>query len=348
MKQAVMTEPGKIRFQEVPVPEIRDNEVLVKVMSIGVCGSDIHVYHGKHPYTPYPVVQGHEVSCEVVKAGSAVSGFRKGEKVTIEPQVSCGTCYACRNGLYNICDSLKVLGFQTTGTASDYFAVPAAKLVRLPATLPHDEGAMIEPLAVGVRAVKQAGDIRGKKVLVFGAGPIGNLVAQTARGMGAAKVMITDLNDFRLEKARTCGVELTVNPKNTPLEEAVVEAFGAYERADVIFECVGVNATMESAIQIARKGTPIVVVGVFGEKACLDMARVNENELKLLGTARYVIEDFEEAKRLVESGAVKLGPLVTDVFSFDRYDDAYRKIEKEPATTMKVIVRVNEKGAADE
>jgi len=348
MKQAVMIKPEEIEFQEVPVPAIQDDEVLVKVMCIGVCGSDIHVYHGKHPYTSYPVVQGHEVSCEVVKTGAKVKGFNRGDRVTIEPQVSCGTCYACQNGLYNICDSLKVLGFQTTGTASDFFSVPAAKLVKLPQEMSHNEGAMIEPLAVGVRAVNQAGDIRGKKVLVYGAGPIGNLVAQTAKGKGAAKVMIVDINDFRLKKALECGIDFAVNSNEQDLEKAVTEAFGAYEKADLIFECVGANTTMESAIKIARKGTTIVVVGVFGEKACLDMAQVNENELKLLGTARYVIEDFEEAKGLIESGAVKLAPLVTDVFSFSDYNAAYQKIQKEPETTMKVLIRVNEEGVSDE
>jgi len=207
---------------------------------------------------------------------------------------------------------------------------------------------MMEPLSVGVRAVKQAGDMKGKKVLVFGAGPIGNLVAQTAKGMGASKVMIVDLNEFRLTKAGECGIDRMVNPAEQDLETAVIDYFGADARADVIFECVGANATMEAAINIARKGTPIVVVGVFGEKATLDMARVNENELKILGTARYVIEDFEEAKELVASGAVKLAPLVTDVFAFTDYDDAYQKIQKDPGTTMKVIVRVNEKGVGDE
>lgn len=116
MLQAVMTKPGKIEFNEVPVPEVGSNDVLIRMMSIGVCGSDIHVWHGKHPYTCYPVVQGHEVSGEVIKVGSAVSGFAPGDRVTIQPQVVCGRCYPCHHGDYHICDELKVMGFQTTGT----------------------------------------------------------------------------------------------------------------------------------------------------------------------------------------------------------------------------------------
>lgn len=341
MRQAVMTAPGSISFRDVPIPEIKDDEVLVKVMEIGVCGSDVHVYHGLHPYTPYPVVQGHEVSCEVERIGKNVAGFAAGDKVTIEPQVSCGTCHACRHGLYNICDKLKVIGFQAAGTASDFFAVPAGKLVKLPKTMTHSEGAMIEPLSVAVRAVKQAGNMAGKKVLVLGAGPIGNLVAQTAKGLGAAEVMISDLNEFRLTKARECGIRYTVNPSKQDLSAEVIDKFGADERADAIFECVGVGATMDAAIDIARKGTPIVVVGVFGKKCPVDLAKVNENELKLIGTARYVMEDFETAKDLVSLKKVNLAPLVSNVFDFLEYDAAYKLIHDNPENTMKVIVRIH-------
>ena len=139
MRQAVMASPGSIEINEVDKPEPREGEVLVKVMSIGVCGSDVHVYHGLHPYTSYPVVQGHEASCVVEKSGPGVSGFDPGTRVTIEPQVSCGQCYSCRTGLYNICDKLKVIGFQTTGCASDYYIVPADKLVELDLPLPAYE-----------------------------------------------------------------------------------------------------------------------------------------------------------------------------------------------------------------
>ena len=190
MLQQVMTNPGEIIFREVPVPEIKDNQVLVKIMNIGICGSDIHVYHGKHPFTKYPVTQGHEVSGEVVKTGDAVTEFHVGQKVTIEPQVYCGHCYPCRHGKYNLCEELKVMGFQTTGTASEYFAVDASKVTPIPEDMSYEEGAMIEPLAVAVHGVKQMGDVTGMNIVVIGAGPIGNLVAQSAKGMGAAKVMI--------------------------------------------------------------------------------------------------------------------------------------------------------------
>ena len=143
MLQQVMTNPGEITFREVPVPEVKDDQVLVKIRNIGICGSDIHVYHGKHPFTKYPVTQGHEVSGEIAEIGKNVSGFQIGQKVTIEPQVYCGHCYPCRHGKYNLCEELKVMGFQTTGTASEYFAVDASKVTPIPEDMSYEEGAMI-------------------------------------------------------------------------------------------------------------------------------------------------------------------------------------------------------------
>lgn len=225
MLQQVMTNPGEITFREVPVPEVKDDQVLVKIRNIGICGSDIHVYHGKHPFTKYPVTQGHEVSGEIAEIGKNVSGFQIGQKVTIEPQVYCGHCYPCRHGKYNLCEELKVMGFQTTGTASEYFAVDASKVTPIPEDMSYEEGAMIEPLAVAVHGVKQMGDVKGMNITVIGAGPIGNLVAQTAKGMGAAKVMITDVSDLRLEKAKECGIDVCVNTLHKDFGEAMVEAF---------------------------------------------------------------------------------------------------------------------------
>ncbi len=230
-------------FREIPTPEPQKGEVLIKIMKIGVCGSDIHVYHGEHPFTSYPVTQGHEVSGEIAKVGEGVEGFTPGQKVTIQPQVVCGQCHPCRHGKYNLCESLKVMGFQTTGVASHYFAVDAAKVTPLPQEMSFDEGAMIEPLAVAVHAVRRAGDVTGQKIAVLGAGPIGILVAQTAKGMGAESVMITDISDVRLAKAKECGVDFCVNTKTADFGESMIENFGP-DKADVIYDCAGNNITM--------------------------------------------------------------------------------------------------------
>ncbi len=341
MLQQVMTAPGVIEFKEVPVPEIGDDQVLIKIMKIGVCGSDIHVYHGEHPFTSYPVTQGHEVSGEITKIGKNVTGFTVGQKVTIQPQVVCGKCHPCNHGKYNLCEELKVMGFQTTGTASHFFAVDAAKVTALPENMSYDEGAMIEPLAVAVHAVRRAGDVKGMKIAVLGAGPIGILVAQTAKGMGAESVMITDVSDLRLKKAAECGIDFCINTKEKDFGKAMTEYFGP-DKADVIYDCAGNNVTMGQAIKYARKGSTIILVAVFAGMAQADLAVLNDHELDLNTSMMYRNEDYIEAIQLVNTGKVSLKQLISKHFAFKDYLEAYKYIDANRETTMKVIINVQE------
>ena len=339
MLQQVMTAPGKIEFREIETPVPKAGEVLIRIMKIGVCGSDIHVWHGKHPFTSYPVTQGHEVSGEIAALGAGVENLEVGQKVTIQPQVVCGKCYPCRHGKYNLCETLKVMGFQTTGVASEYFTVDAAKVTPLPQEMSFDEGAMIEPLAVAVHAVRKFGDMRGMRVAVLGAGPIGILVAQAAKGMGAESVLITDISDLRLEKARQCGVDFCVNTREADFGEALVSSFGP-DKADVIYDCAGNNVTMGQAIRCARKGSTIILVAVFAGMAEVDLAVLNDHELDLNTTMMYRNEDYLEAIELVRAGKVDLKPLISKHFAFRDYAEAYRYIDENRETTMKVIIDV--------
>jgi len=339
MLQQIMTAPGVIEFREVPTPEPQAGEVLVRIQKIGICGSDIHVYHGKHPFTKYPVTQGHEVSGEVATLGTGVDKVRVGQKVTIEPQVVCGACYPCRHGKYNLCEELKVMGFQTTGTASAYFAVDQSKVTPLPDSMSFEQGAMIEPLAVAVHAVKQAGDVKGLRIAVLGAGPIGNLVAQTAKGMGAASVMITDISDTRLKLAKRCGIDFCVNTGERDFGEAIAEAFGP-DKADVIYDCAGNDTTMGQAIRHARKGSIIILVAVFAGMATIDLALANDHELDIKSTMMYRHEDYVDAIALTEAGKVQLDPLMSKTFPFREYLQAYQYIDANRENTMKVFIDV--------
>ncbi|MGN0478643.1 MAG: zinc-binding dehydrogenase [Hominenteromicrobium sp.] len=339
MLQQVMTAPGEITFREVEDPIPAAGEVVVRIMRIGVCGSDIHVWHGKHPFTSYPVTQGHEVSGEITALGEGVTGLSVGQKVTIQPQVVCGKCYPCRHGKYNLCEELKVMGFQTTGVASEFFAVDAEKVTPLPESMSFDEGAMIEPLAVAVHAVRKFGDMRGMRVAVLGAGPIGILVAQAAKGMGAERVLITDVSDVRLEKARACGVDYCVNTKSADFGAAMVDAFGP-DKADVIYDCAGNDITMGQAIRCARKGSTIILVAVFAGPATVDLAVLNDHELDLNTTMMYRSEDYLDAIELVRAEKVHLKPLISKHFAFRDYAEAYRYIDANRETTMKVLIDV--------
>lgn len=341
MKQQLMIAPGEIIFRDVEVPPVKADQVKLKMISIGICGSDIHVYHGKHPFTSYPVTQGHEVSGEVVEVGSEVTAFKVGDKVTVEPQIVCGKCYPCRHGKYNLCEELKVMGFQDVGMASEYFVVDAAKVTPIPQEMTYEQGAMIEPLAVAVHGVKQFGDMKGMKVAVLGAGPIGNLVAQTAKGMGAEKVMITDVSEYRLELAKQCGIDVAVNTLKQDFNEAMLEVFGP-DKADVIYDCAGNNITMNQAIRHARKGSVIVLVAVFAGMAEVDLAVANDHELDIKSTMMYRHEDYVDAIQLVNEKKVMLEPLITKVFPFEQYKDAYEYIENNREKAMKIIVNVQE------
>lgn len=341
MIQAVMVKPGKIKFIDVSIPEIKDDQVLVKIHKIGICGSDIHVFHGKHPYTTYPVVQGHEVSGIIEKLGTDVTEFKIGDKVTIQPQVVCEKCYSCMQGNYHICNELAVMGFQTTGTASEYFVVQAVKVLKLPDCMSLDQGAMIEPMAVAVHALSRGGDVRDKSILVLGAGPIGNLVAQTAKGLGAKNVMITDLSEYRLKLAETCGIDFCINTQKEDISEAILKHFGP-DKADLILECVGINPTIEQAITNARKGTDIIVVGVFGDKAMVDLGLVQDRELRLIGTLMYKKEDYIKAITLIEQGKIKLELLISNHFEFIDYLKAYEYIEEKKTRAMKIIINITE------
>lgn len=334
-----MTAPGKIEFRDVPVPKVKEGQVLVKIKRIGICGSDIHVYHGKHPYTSYPVVQGHEVSGEIVKLIDGGSNFKEGDKVTIQPQIVCGRCYSCKHGQNHICDNLKVMGFQATGMASEYFAVDLKKVLKLPENISYDHGALVEPLAVAVHALKRGGDIKRRKILVLGAGPIGNLVAQAANGMGAQSVMITEISDYRLNIARECGINYCLNSKTQDIGEELINTFGK-DKADLILECVGINTTTEQAIANARKGTDIIVVGVFAEKATVDLGLVQDRELRLIGTLMYQEEDYRKAIELIEESKVKLDPIITEHFPFEDYLEAYKYIEEKKDKIMKVMIKL--------
>ena len=341
MKQQLMIEPKHITMREVPVPELGPDQVLVKIKKIGVCGSDIHVYHGTHPYTSYPVTQGHEVSGQVVKVGEYVKDLAEGAKVTIEPQVFCGRCYPCLHGKYNLCEKLKVMGFQTTGTASEFFAVDASKVTPLPEELTYSEGAMIEPLAVAVHAAKRFPDVKGCSAVVLGCGPIGILVIQSLKALGAVKIMATDISDTRLALAKSLGADVVVNTLKEDYEKNLLECFGP-DKADVAYECAGSDITMNQAIQYARKGSTIILVAVFGKMANVDLAKLNDSELDLNTSMMYRHEDYMDAIRFVKEGKIQLKPLMSAHFAFDDYQKAYEYIDANRESTMKVLIDVDE------
>ncbi len=337
MRQAVMVSPGQIEFGEVEEPVAGKGQVRIKVERIGVCGSDIHVFHGKHPFVSYPLIQGHEYSGTVESVGDDVQGIAVGDKVTATPQEVCGVCPPCRRGQYNACEELKVRGFQAPGAAQDLFVTEADKIVKLPPDFEPEQGAFVEPVAVAAHSTGRAGDLTGKNVVVAGAGTIGNFVAQACKSRGAAKVLITDISDFRLGVAREVGIAATCNVAKEDFKEVVAREFGA-EGFDVAVEVAGAEASLSSLVANIGKGGTLLIVGVYEEKPRVDMSVVCEHELTVKGSMMYRHEDWEQAVKWIASGEVITAPLVSKHFSFEDYSGAYAFIEREGERSMKVMI----------
>jgi len=337
MRQATMTSPGVIEFGEVSAPSAGPGQVLMRIQRIGVCGTDVHVNHGKHPFTKYPVVQGHEFSAVVEAVGEGVTGIKPGMKVTARPQLVCGECRACRRGQYNICENLRVRGFQAPGVAQDLFATEADKVVVLPDSFTPEQGAFVEPVAVAVHSTGRAGNLAGRSVVVMGAGPIGNFVAQSCRCRGARRVLITDLSSYRLDVAREVGIEAVSNAGRESLADAAERAFDG-EGFDLAMEAAGSEEAMNQAIRAIDKGGTIVVLGVFAAMPRIDMARVGEHEISIVGTLMYKHEDYLQAVEWIASGHIKTEPLISKHFAFEDYLLAYRYIDEQGDRSMKVFV----------
>lgn len=344
MRQAILVEPKHIEFKEVAEPKAADltaHQVLVNIKRIGICGSEIHSYHGLHPATFYPVVQGHEYSGVVMAVGSEVTVCKPGDHITARPQLVCGKCNPCKRGQYNVCEHLRVQAFQADGAAQDFFVVDDDRVAKLPEDMSLDYGAMIEPAAVGAHASNRT-NVKGKNVVVSGAGTIGNLIAQFCIARGAKNVLITDVSDLRLAKARECGIKHTLNITKKTLKEAAQELFGE-EGYQVGFEVAGVEVSIRSLMETIEKGSDIVVVAVFAKDPALSMFYLGEHELRLIGSMMYRHEDYLTAIDYVNKGIVNLKPLVSNRFAFEEYDDAYKFIDTHRETSMKVLIDFEQK-----
>lgn len=341
MLQVMMPEAFKMEFLDLPVPEIGRDDVLVQMKRVGVCGSDIQVFHGKHKYMTFPVVQGHEGAGVISKVGSDVTGLKVGDRVTIQPQVVCGKCAPCRSGHYNVCKNLKVYGVHTGGMFTEYFPVPASKVLRLPDAMSFDDGSLVEPAAVATGAIRRCGDVSGLNVVVLGAGTIGNLVAQVAQASGAKLVVITDINPKRLDIAKKCGIAACVNTAARKLKDVILEQFGDDE-ADIIIDCAGVKSLFNEAVASARCSSKLVIVANYKEPVELELPLLQRREVDMLGIMMYVRADFERAIDLMTCKAINTAPLISDHFDVRRLEDVYPYIDNNVATVMKVVIKISE------
>ena len=336
MKVAVLKGPYQIEIEERDKPVPGPNQVLIRVRRCGICGSDLHAYKGKHPDFIIPVVPGHEFSGDVVEVGEKVEGIKVGDRVVVEPLVTCGKCRFCKRGEYHRCTSLKVLGAQTDGAFAEYIAVDSKWVYKLPSELSYEEGAMIEPLAVAVHAVKRALPL-GENVLILGAGTIGLLTLQVARAFGAINTIITDLVDWKLEFAKKLGATVAVNPDKEDLGKIVNKVTGGYG-VDTSFEAVGHNVTLNQALEYTRKGGKVVIIGVFEKpRTEINVMNIVNKELNVYGSLVYNW-DFETAINLVKTGKVNVKDLVSDVIRLEDIKQGFERMLAREKGVIKIQV----------
>lgn len=322
--------PGKIVAEDISIPKPSDNEVLIKVKACGICGTDIHAFHGKHPFIPPPIVLGHEFSGVEVESG---------RRVVAEPSVVCGKCYNCRNGRYNICNELKVLGCQIDGAFSEYITIQKDKIFEIPEVISFEEATLIEPTAVAVHGVKKAYPVKNERVFIFGAGPIGLLTLQVLKAYDARQLIVADISQFRLELAKELGAHHVINPMKANAAKWVHEKFGR-DGIDKVFECVGGSqeSTINQSIELARKGAKILILGVFQGKIPVNMALVQDWEMELLGSLMYTREDFLESIKLMQERKINAKRLVSKVLPMEKISEAFTLIEKEREKMVKIVL----------
>ncbi|MFW6380903.1 MAG: zinc-dependent alcohol dehydrogenase [Bacillota bacterium] len=344
MKEVELVGVEEFEEKEVEVPEIEPDQVLIEVETCGVCGSDVHSYTGHHPFVDPPIVLGHEYAGIIREVGDEVTDLEVGQRVTSEIVINCGQCHNCRDGRYHICENGKYLGnVGWNGAMADYVVMIADRVHALPETMTPREGAMVEPSSVGIHAVRRSDFQVGDTALVIGAGIIGNLTAQALKIAGARRVIVTDVLEERDKKAREVGFDDVVNTADIDLKEWIEENLGR-ENLDLIFDCVGFEQTLDSAINIARKGSQIIMVGVPPLDVSVNMAFVQDRELEIIGSLQYIDKDYIRAIKFIDDGLLKVKPLITHTYAFSEYQKAFdMAISNEEAKKgrMKVMMEYN-------
>ncbi len=325
--------------EQIAVPTPGPGEVAVRIAYCGICGTDMHVYHGNmDARIGFERVIGHEMSGLVDSIGEGVTGFSEGQKVVVRPLDHCGDCPACDAGHQHICHKLKFLGLDTDGAMQEIWVVPAHTLHHLPADMPLDLAALVEPVAVACHDVRMSGLKPGEDAVVIGGGPIGVLVALVAREAGG-NVIISEVNPNRLEIARKLGFE-TVNPLEQDLAATVNERTGS-KGADVVYEVSGSQPGADAMTAVAATRARIVMVAIHATKPTVDMFQFFWRELQLIGVRVYEPEDYDRAIELVAAGAIDGDTVITDVSPLEDIQKAFESLDSSP-TALKSLIKVGD------
>jgi len=335
MKALVYMGEERLEIQELPIPVPGPGEALVRVFSAGICGTDHSILAGTHPRAKAPLIMGHECAGELAELrGDTASGLREGDAVTIEPLISCGVCPACKSGNAHVCKSLKLYGIDAPGAFAEYVAVSSSSLRPLAEGIDYRLGALIEPLAVAVHSVRAAGLGIGDSVCVMGGGPIGALVALVAKRAGANPVIVCERQSFRVELARSLGLE-AIDTSQADAQKEVMERTGN-EGVDVVFEAAGVPQTLVDAYRICRIRGAVIQVANPKKPIPTDLLALSFKELTIKGVRVYASGDFDRAIAIAASSGPLFRKIQSAPFSLDQGEAAFQR-SRRGADVMRVL-----------
>ena len=338
MKAAVLTEPYHIEYKDVPKPVPGPGELLIKTCYAGICGSELHAYKGLHKKRVPPVIMGHEISGIVEELGEGVSRFKTGDRVTAVPMYGCGHCPECFRGETSLCSSKTIFGSQKwPGGYAEYCVVPAHLAYMLPDNVSMQDGALIEPLAVGLHAVRTAKTSAGDKVTVLGSGAIGLCTAIMAARAGAVPLICTDVQEFNLERAMTMGATHTLDARDPELVEKVLEISNG--GCDVVFVTAPVNALVNQAIAMTRKQSQVICVAMFDTDALVNVEMNRARETMITGTSMYYEEDFARIIRMLDHGKLDTSGMVTHELPMSEADDAFQMYMNRVPGIVKILLK---------
>ncbi len=337
MNAIYLEAPGKIAVAAVAQPERKEQNVLIKVRSFGICGSDIGAYLGTNPLVSYPRIIGHEVAGEVLEVPEDETELKIGDRVVLEPYVYCGNCYPCKNGHTNCCENLTVLGVHINGAMSEYFSHPRHLVHKVPADIPWNLLAMVEPLTISMHAVKRSRVKKGEHVVITGSGPIGLLAAQYALALEAIPVVVDPVEE-RLEFARKLGVKYTINPvKQDAVSE--IKAITQGTMAEAVIEASGNAAAIRSSIDYAAYSGRISLVGWPKNEISLPTALFTKKELDIVGS-RNSFRSFPESIQLIAENRVDVAAVITKTVAFEEIPELVHDISINPGNYLKVVALV--------
>jgi 2-desacetyl-2-hydroxyethyl bacteriochlorophyllide A dehydrogenase len=318
----VVVHPGHISVEQAEVPTPAPDEALVRSVVSGICGSDTHAAHGRHPFVALPYHPGHEVVGVVEAVGTDVTTLAVGDRVTAEPDLPCWHCKMCTTGRENLCENLRFFGCgYDQGGMADYFTLPANRLHTVPDGLDYRTAALIEPLSTPVHAVRLAGDVAGKAAVVLGAGTIGLLLLSVLRARGVGRVVVTDPLADKRDRATKLGADAVVDAMAGDVVRQVREALG--QSADVVFDCVAIQSSVHQAIAMADKGGTVVVVGVPAAEVTIPLPIIQDHQIRIQGSATYLSADYTDSIALLQSGAVKADDFITATRPLEQVAEAF-------------------------